>query len=65
MTVIETPTRAEVVEQRAQLVQHLHARYGTAERAALRELSVSGDMSSDDATCVDRLLDFDFLLGAK
>jgi hypothetical protein len=65
MTIIETPTRAQVADEREDILGRLDRRYGTSDRAQLRDASVSGEMSLEDATLVDRLLGLDYLLGEE
>lgn len=59
---IETLTRPGARAERDALAEELKAEYGTAEREALRELTVSGDLTFEQIARVERLDTLDYLL---
>ncbi len=65
MTEIKTFTRAEAEAERDLLIKALRDRFGTKNRADLRDLSFSGSMTADESALVDRLQSLDFLLDEK
>lgn len=63
MVQIEELSRDDARRERTQLQQKLSAKYETDVLAELRELSLSGQMSTDEIEMVERLRTLDFLLG--
>lgn len=53
--VIETLTRTEAQEQRGTLERDLAETHGTADRADLRTLALSGDLTFEQIAAIERL----------
>jgi hypothetical protein len=45
MTIIETPTREQVMAEHDEILARLRDRYNTTDTSELRDISVSGEMS--------------------
>jgi hypothetical protein len=65
MTIIETPTREQVMAEHDEILARLRDRYNTTDTSELRGISVSGEMSGEDAAAVERLLGLDYLLAGR
>lgn len=65
MTTVQTPTHQEATTERDEIARALADEFGTDDRDALREMSLQGDLATDDSARVERLRELDFLLGDR